>query len=230
MIQSVIQPASRLFASEFNLASEAEGGFKTPFGVFSSKIFIVGTLTEKVFRNNNISALRVSDPTGVFNLNLNWNNKKVMSEAEAIDAPSFVSVFASINFRKFGSRVYTEIIPEVISPSNRKARDTWICDCALSSFQRLEKSADSDLRKDLRSKIIQALTAAKPKEPAKVLSDAEIFEIIESLYEKKGAPIVNVLKKLSEAGMDESSSKAILERMAEDGDLYSPTKETIKVA
>lgn len=230
MIQSSIPSASRIFAAEFNLASEADGGFKTPFGLFSSKIFIVGTLTEKVFRNNNVSALRVSDPTGVFTLNLNWNNKCMMKDVEEIDAPSFVSVFATVNFRKFGSRVYTEIVPEVIRSSNRKARDTWICDCAVSALKRFEKSADSDIRRDLISKIIEALNAAKPKEPAKVLSDSEIFDVIESLYEKKGAPISNVLKRLSELGMDESSSKEILERMMEEGDLYTPTKDTIKVA
>lgn len=223
-------PASCIFAGELMHAAEAETGFTTPFGIFSPKIFLIGTLTEKILRDEKISSLRISDPTGVFSCSMSWQNTPLLKTADEIEAPSFVAVFGTVRFRKYAGRTFLEIVPEVITPSTREARDAWIVSTAESAIPRLENSPPSDLRKEVAGKISAALSSVRPPGPKEEVTNEKILDIISSLSEKKGARILDVIARLSSLGLDEKSAKMRLGMLMEEGECYTPTTEFIKIA
>lgn len=223
-------PASCIFAGELMHAAEAETGFTTPFGIFSPKIFLIGTLTEKILRDEKISSLRISDPTGVFSCSMSWQNIPLLKTADEIEVPSFVAVFGTVRFRKYAGRTFLEIVPETISPSTREARDAWIVSTAESAIPRLENSPPSDLRKEVAGKISAALSSVRPPGPKEEVTNEKILDIISSLSEKKGARILDVIARLSSLGLDEKSAKMRLGMLMEEGECYTPTTEFIKIA
>ncbi|HJJ34659.1 MAG TPA: hypothetical protein O0X79_03220 [Methanocorpusculum sp.] len=223
-------PASCIFAGELMHAAEAEIGFTTPFGIFSPKIFLIGTLTEKILRDEKISSLRISDPTGVFSCSMSWQNIPLLKTADEIEVPSFVAVFGTVRFRKYAGRTFLEIVPETISPSTREARDAWIVSTAESAIPRLENSPPSDLRKEVAGKISAALSSVRPPGPKEEVTNEKILDIISSLSEKKGARILDVIARLSSLGLDEKSAKMRLGMLMEEGECYTPTTEFIKIA
>ena len=223
-------PASCIFAGELMHAAEAEIGFTTPFGIFSPKIFLIGTLTEKILRDEKISSLRISDPTGVFSCSMSWQNIPLLKTADEIEVPSFVAVFGTVRFRKYAGRTFLEIVPETISPSTREARDAWIVSTAESAIPRLENSPPSDLRKEVAGRISAALSSVRPPGPKEEVTNEKILDIISSLSEKKGARILDVIARLSSLGLDEKSAKMRLGMLMEEGECYTPTTEFIKIA
>ncbi len=226
-------PASCIFAGELMHAAEAEIGFTTPFGIFSPKIFLIGTLTEKTRRDDKISSLRISDPTGVFSCSMSWQNSPLLKIADEIEAPSFVAVFGTVRFRKYAGRTFLEIVPETITPSTREARDAWILSTTESTISRLEKSRASDLRKELAGRISAALSSIRPAGQKEEIANETILAIISSLSspsEKKGARILDVLSRLKSLGLDEPSAKMRLGMLMEEGECYTPTTEFIKIA
>ena len=223
-------PASCIFAGELMHAAEAEIGFTTPFGIFSPKIFLIGTLTEKILRDEKISSLRISDPTGVFSCSMSWQNTALLKTTDEIEAPSFVAVFGTVRFRKYAGRTFLEIVPETITPSTREARDAWIVSTAESAIPRLENSPPSDLRKEVAGRISAALSSVRPPGPKEEVTNEKILDIISSLSEKKGARILDVIARLSSLGLDEKSAKMRLGMLMEEGECYTPTTEFIKIA
>ncbi len=223
-------PASCIFAGELMHAAEAEIGFTTPFGIFSPKIFLIGTLTEKILRDEKISSLRISDPTGVFSCSMSWQNIPLLKTADEIEVPSFVAVFGTVRFRKYAGRTFLEIVPETITPSTREARDAWIVSTAESAIPRLENSPPSDLRKEVAGRISAALSSVRPPGPKEEVTNEKILDIISSLSEKKGARILDVIARLSSLGLDEKSAKMRLGMLMEEGECYTPTTEFIKIA
>ncbi|WP_042700929.1 hypothetical protein [Methanocorpusculum bavaricum] len=223
-------PASCIFAGELTHAAEAEIGFTTPFGIFSPKIFLIGTLTEKIQRDGKVSSLRISDPTGVFSCSMSWQNIPLLKTADEIEVPSFVAVFGTVRFRKYAGRTFLEIVPETITPSTREARDAWIVSTAESAIPRLENSPPSDLRKEVAGKISAALSSVRPPGPKEEVTNEKILDIITVLSEKKGARILDVIARLSSLGLDEKSAKMRLGMLMEEGECYTPTTEFIKIA
>jgi RPA family protein len=223
-------PASCIFAGELMHAAEAEIGFTTPFGIFSPKIFLIGTLTEKIQRDGKVSSLRISDPTGVFSCSMSWQNTPLLKTADEIEAPSFVAVFGTVRFRKYAGRTFLEIVPETITPSTREARDAWILSTAESAISRLEKSPASDLRKELAGRINAALSSVRPAGQKEDITNEKILEIISVLSEKKGARILDVISRLKSLGLDDQSAKMRLSMLMEEGECYTPTTEFIKIA
>jgi uncharacterized protein len=223
-------PASRIFAGELIHAVDTGTGFKTQFGIFSPKIYLIGTLTEKILRDGKISSLRISDPTGVFSCSMSWQNTALLKTADELAAPSFVAVFGMVRFRKYAGRTFLEIVPEVITPSTREARDAWIVSTAESAISRLEKSPPSESRKEFAGKISAALASVKPAGPKDEVTNEKILEIISVLSEKKGARILDVISRLQSLGLDEKSAKMRLGILMEEGECYTPTTEFIKIA
>ena len=223
-------PASCIFAAEFMLAQKADAGFTTPFGTFTPKIFLIGTLTEKIYRDNQVSSLRISDPTGVFSCSMNWQNTSLLKTADEISTPSFVAVFGTLRFRKYTGRTFLEIVPETLQPVTRESRNAWILSTAGSSVTRLEKCRSSDLRKELAGKIQTALNSIRPPEPKEEITNEQILEIITSLSEKKGAKIEKVIARLRSLGLDETTAKGRLGLLMEEGECYTPTTDFIKIA
>ncbi len=234
--KSGLLPAACIYAWELALASERPDGFQTPFGTFSPNIYLTGTLTEKTVRNQKISALRVSDPTGVFPVSMNWQNTSLMHQAETLDIPSFIAVFGTVRFRRSAGTILTEIQPELIRTADRTTRDQWLRSAAESALLRLEQLPSSPKRHEFAGLILHALENIKEHQPprspetAPALSDEQLLNIITELSGKKGAMIADVISRAVTLGMTETTAKAALARLMEEGECYTPTTELIKVA
>ena len=109
-----------------NISAASGGGFCTLYGTYSDTIFFVGTLTEKIQRNGQISSLRVSDPTGVLTFSLSPQDTVLLRTADALDVPCFVAITASVRLRAYAGKSYIELSPETLTPADRKTRDAWL--------------------------------------------------------------------------------------------------------
>ena len=218
-----------------NISAASGGGFCTLYGTYSDTIFFVGTLTEKIQRNGQISSLRVSDPTGVLTFSLSPQDTVLLRTADALDVPCFVAITASVRLRTYAGKSYIELSPETLTPADRKTRDAWLCcaaDEALSRITSLSPSAD---RKEFSDVLTDALANVRDESPVPEktqpeVTDEQILAIILELSGKRGAPIFEVVSRLGALGMGESDAKAALARLMEEGECYTPTTELIKVA
>lgn len=218
-----------------NISAASGGGFCTLYGTYSDTIFFVGTLTEKIQRNGQISSLRVSDPTGVLTFSLSSQGTVLLRTADALDVPCFVAITASVRLRTYAGKSYIELSPETLAPVDRKTRDAWLCcaaDGALSRIASLSPSAD---RKELVDVLTDALANVRDESPVPEktqpeVTDEQILAIILELSGKRGAPIFEVVSRLGALGMGEADAKAALARLMEEGECYTPTTELIKVA
>lgn len=218
-----------------NISAASGGGFCTLYGTYSDTIFFVGTLTEKIQRNGQISSLRVSDPTGVLTFSLSPQDTVLLRTADALDVPCFVAITASVRLRAYAGKSYIELSPETLTPADRKTRDAWLCcaaDEALSRITSLSLSAD---RKEFADVLTDALANVRDESPVPEktqpeVTDEQILAIILELSGKRGAPIFEVVSRLGALGMGEADAKAALARLMEEGECYTPTTELIKVA
>ena len=218
-----------------NISAASGGGFCTLYGSYSDTIFFVGTLTEKIQRNGQISSLRVSDPTGVLTFSLSPQDTVLLRTADALDVPCFVAITASVRLRAYAGKSYIELSPETLTPADRKTRDAWLCcaaDEALSRITSLSPSAD---RKEFADVLTGALANVRDESPVPEktqtqVTDEQILAIILELSGKRGAPIFEVVSRLGALGMGEADAKAALARLMEEGECYTPTTELIKVA
>jgi RPA family protein len=221
-----------------NLSAVSGGGFRTPYGTFSDTIFFVGTLTEKILRNNQLSSLRVSDPTGVLTLSLSPQNIALIRAAESLDVPGFVAVTAVVKLRAYAGKTYLELLPEILTPADRKTRDAWLCCAATGALARITALPPSPGRKEFADILANALTNVRdedavpvsaPETPAAV-TDVQLLAVITELSGKKGAPIADVIARAKTLGMTETDCKAALARLMQEGECYTPTTELIKIA
>ena len=218
-----------------NISAASGGGFCTLYGTYSDTIFFVGTLTEKIQRNGQISSRRVSDPTGVLTFSLSPQDTVLLRTADALDVPCFVAITASVRLRAYAGKSYIELSPETLTPADRKTRDAWLCcaaDEALSRITSLSPSAD---RKEFADVLTDALANVRDESPVPEktqpeVTDEQILAIILELSGKRGAPIFEVVSRLGALGMGEADAKAALARLMEEGECYTPTTELIKVA
>ena len=239
-------PASCIFAGELMHAAEAETGFTTPFGIFSPEIFLIGTLAEKILRDDKISSLRIPSARPMAGM---WATTQ-----PAPNQSSTTAIARRTRFRAMSPRVGTKASTAArtsgdacrardaakattpmknssrIAPSTREARDAWIVSTAESAIPRLENSPPSDLRKEVAGKISAALSSVRPPGPKEEVTNEKILDIISSLSEKKGARILDVIARLSSLGLDEKSAKMRLGMLMEEGECYTPTTEFIKIA
>lgn len=234
---SAVPAAALLFAWEFAGASAGQNGeFRTQFGAFSNTIFCIGTLTEKTGPITAMTSLRVSDPTGVFTITLDQQNKTVMNAAETIDIPAFVAISGTVKLRKYATTTRLELIPDTLTLCDRRSRDRWICSAAENAATRLASLPKTPEQAEFVQIILGALDnvrdtpAASAPAAETTVADEEILCIIAELSGKKGAPIADVLARIRTLGLGEPAAKAVLARLMEEGECYTPTTEIIKVA
>ncbi|HJK11594.1 MAG TPA: hypothetical protein O0X33_05930 [Methanocorpusculum sp.] len=218
-----------------NISAASGGGFCTLYGTYSDTIFFVGTLTEKIQRNGQISSLRVSDPTGVLTFSLSPQDTVLLRTADALDVPCFVAITASVRLRAYAGKSYIELSPETLTPADRKTRDAWLCCAADEALSRITSLSPSTDRKEFADVLTDALANVRDESPVPEktqpeVTDEQILAIILELSGKRGAPIFEVVSRLGALGMGEADAKAALARLMEEGECYTPTTELIKVA
>jgi RPA family protein len=221
-----------------NVSVASGGGFRTPYGIFSDVIFFVGTLTEKTLKNDQLSSLRISDPTGVITLSLVPQNTVLIRTAETLDIPSFVAITATVKFRICAGKSHLELHPVILTPVNRKIRDAWLCCVAIRALARITAFPPSSERKKFVDVLRNALTNVKDEnfdpismyENSTTVTDNQLLLIIAELSGKKGATISDVISRVKTLGMSEIDAKNALSRLMEKGECYAPTIELIKIA
>ena len=223
-------PASQLFAWEMARASPIHGDSRrcrTPYGIFSKETAYIGTVIETVSSGEKIVALRMSDPTGICTVHLDPRVNGLYEKAEALDVPSFVYVFGTIQTRSQGAASEAAISAVVISPVSRNARNSWILETAQETAERLLRFEETE---EFRSLLQNAVSAAKPAEKKQAMTDEEVLSLIESCYEGKSAPREKVLDALKERGLTRQQAADIIARLMEEGECYAPKPDIIKIA
>lgn len=218
-----------------NISAASGGGFRTLYGTYSDTIFFVGTLTEKIQRNGQISSLRVSDPTGVLTFSLSPQDTVLLRTVDKLDVPCFVAITASVRLRTYAGKSYIELSPETLVPADRKTRDAWLCCATDEALSRIASLSPSAERKEFADVLTDALANVRDESPVPEktqpeVTDEQILAIILELSGKRGAPIFEVVSRLGALGMGEADAKAALARLMEEGECYTPTTELIKVA
>jgi RPA family protein len=224
--------------TEGNVSAISGGGFQTPYGTFSDAIFFVGTLTEKISKSGRPLSLRVSDPTGVVTFSIVPQKTVLIRAVDALDIPCFVAITAVVRLRVYAEKSHLELRPEILIPVDRRVRDAWLCCAAAGALARITTSPSSLGRKEFVNVLVNALANVRDENPIPIsgseipaaITDVQLLAIITKLSGKKGAPISDVVASAVALGMDEANIKAVLSRLMEEGECYTPTTEFIKIA
>ena len=232
-------PANLLFSWEMarstgkpSAGSPKGPQFSTPFGEFTGFVCLCGTLTDKEKQEGGGLSLRVSDPTGLCIVIVEDRDIRLIQETEALEEPCFIYVLGKLRNSIRNDRpplIYAETVTEI----SRSTRNNWITETANNTIRRLSSSSNEELKKEFSALIAAALeTAQPPKADARVhreYSDEEILEIVQSLYEGKAAGRAKVIKTLTEKGFSRTEAEERILTLMEQGDLYSPRPDILKV-
>jgi len=148
------EPARRVFASELR---ECRYQFKDgedeksptyvllPTGERCNRIFIVGTLTEKLRQGdqNMFYRGRVVDPTGTFFIMAGSYQPEAMQQLAKIETPAFVAVIGkpSVYRKDEASAPMVSVRVESINVVDKDTRDLWVLDTAERTLDRIEAFA-----------------------------------------------------------------------------------------
>jgi len=144
------EPARRIFASELR---ECRFQFKEgedekspafvllPTGERSNRIFLVGTLTEKMRQGdqNIFYRGRVVDPTGTFFIMAGSYQPEAMQQLARIETPAFVAVVGKPNlYQKPDGSFMNSVRVESITVVDKDTRDLWVLDAARHTLDRVD--------------------------------------------------------------------------------------------
>lgn len=148
------EPARRVFASELR---ECRYQFKDgedeksptfvllPTGERCNRVFLVGTLTEKLRQGeqNIFYRGRVVDPTGTFFVMAGSYQPEAMQQLAKIETPAFVAVIGkpSIYRKDEASAPLVSVRIESINVVDKEIRDLWTLDTAARTLDRIEALA-----------------------------------------------------------------------------------------
>lgn len=148
------EPARRVFAGELR---ECRYQFKDgddeksptfvllPTGERCNRIFLVGTLTEKLRQGeqNVFYRGRIVDPTGTFFVMAGSYQPEAMQQLAKIETPAFVAVIGkpSIYRKDEASAPLVSVRIESINVVDKEIRDLWTLDTAARTLDRIETPA-----------------------------------------------------------------------------------------
>jgi len=227
-VPSPYLPAARLFAAELAEAKADEldtRKFKTETGSFGKEIAYIGALIDIIKSGERIVSLRLSDPTGVCTAYLNSKDMELQTQAKDLDVPSFLYIFGTLRVST-QTKLVPEIAVSILKPVTKDTRNSWVLQTAEDTLLRLQNCQNKD---DFKQKIIGVIETAKPKEQPPALTDEDIFELIRSLYEGKSAPRDKVIEALKSHGMTKQQAQETIARLMEEGDIYAPKPDLLKV-
>ena len=147
------EPARRVFAAELR---ECRHQFREgedeksptfvllPTGERSNRIFLVGTLTEKLRQGdqNIFYRGRVVDPTGTFFIMAGSYQPEAMQQLAKVETPAFVAVIGKPNlYQKPDGSYLVSVRVESITVVDKETRDIWTIDTAARTLDRLDQLA-----------------------------------------------------------------------------------------
>jgi RPA family protein len=136
----------RVFAGEFNRStltiqkSDREGPrfVVTPGGAWCNLIYLSGALTE-ISENGDMLRLRISDPTGVFDVVIGGIQTDLSSMARKIPVPSFLTIVGKAQMYQRQGSYTLSVRPESVQIADRSVRDIWVLRTADMTLDRLER-------------------------------------------------------------------------------------------
>lgn len=220
-------PSARLFAYELGMAKSVGTDstcFQTKYGTFSKEVCYIGTLTDMGTSGEIITSLRLSDPTGVCTVLLNHDKTHLQEVAGELDVPSFVYVFGTLRLSA-QAKITPEITASILKTISKDTRNAWILKTAEETLLRISGRSDAN---EFKEKIRSAVDTAKPRDTV-VISDEDVLNLVQSLYEGKGAKKEIVIDALKTRGMTKQQALETIIRLVENGDLYAPKPNILKV-
>ncbi len=165
----VREPAKRVFAAELR---EVKYQFKgdanddksptfvlLPTGERCSRVFIVGTLTERsrVGEQSVMQRARISDPTGIFFVTAGEFQRaameRLMTLEISVDNPAIIAVVGKPNaYETQDGRVLVSVRAETVSIVDQETRYHWIADTARATLDRLDALGTTDDSRDAQAK------------------------------------------------------------------------------
>ena len=147
------EPARRVFAAELR---ECRYQFREgedeksptfvllPTGERSNRIFLVGTLTEKVRQGeqNIFYRGRVVDPTGTFFIMAGSYQPEAMQQLAKVETPAFVAVIGKPSLYQKPDGAFTVTVRvESITVVDKETLDIWALDTAARTLERIDALA-----------------------------------------------------------------------------------------
>jgi hypothetical protein len=113
----------------------------TPTGAKCNRVFLVGTLTEKddIGGDTEYWRGRIVDPTGSILIYAGQYQPEAASALANIEAPAFVSVVGKPKlYQTEDGNIIISVRVEAIHKVEKAARDRWILEAALRTYERLQ--------------------------------------------------------------------------------------------
>lgn len=165
----VREPAKRVFAAELREVKHQFKGDVTddksptfvllPTGERCSRVFIVGTLTERsrVGEQSVMQRARISDPTGIFFVTAGEFQRaameRLMTLEISVDNPAIIAVVGKPNtYETQDGRVLVSVRAETVSIVDQETRYHWIADTARATLDRLDALGTTEDSRDAQAK------------------------------------------------------------------------------
>lgn len=251
-----MEPAERVFAQDFSAARHtADAGdgrngsyVVTPGAAWCRRLFIVGALTEKR-GSGDVMQARLADPTGAFQVSVDWQSPDAVEILGYIEPPAFVAVTGRAMLTGTGERACATVEAEAIGVVNRTVRDLWVLSAAGATLDRLEAlrdggderieaarrlygTTDEDIR-GMAAMVRTALATVRPDiavgEIAPLVArDLQLFAL-EGEGGARGIGFEDAVAAGVRSGLSAREARAALEELLAAGECYQPASGMIKL-
>jgi len=251
-----MEPVERVFAQDFSAArhtadsGDGRGGSYgvTPGAAWCRRLFIVGALTEKR-GSGDVMQARLADPTGAFQVSVDWQSPDAVETLGYIEPPAFVAVTGRATLTGTGERACATVEAEALSVVNRTARDLWMLSTAGATLDRLEAlldgrderasaarrlygTTDEDIR-GMAAMVRTALATVRPDiavgEIAPLAARDLLLDALEGEGGARGVEFEDAVAAGVRAGLSARDARAALEELLAAGECYQPASGMIKL-
>jgi RPA family protein len=255
-----MEGAVRVFAGEFNrstltIQKSDSGGPRyvvTPGGAWCNLIYLSGALTE-ISENGGMLRLRISDPTGVFEVVIGDMQPELLRNAKKLPVPSFVTIVgkAQMYQREGSSRL--SVRPESLQIADRGVRDIWVLRTADMTLDRLGRltaamrgqTADPPFQRvvehyhvtpgtiqefvEMVESALSTIQASGSPVPTPPNPDELILSVIKEHQGIRGITIEEVITLAGLAGVRADTARDVIMDLIRRDECYQPQKGIIKL-
>jgi len=154
--------AKRAFVAEIlqtkHTEKEGSGQFDPvkaflPSGVKTSRVVVVGTVTDVDTINDNIYKLRLTDTSEAMTISVGEWSDQPFQKAMSLEAPVRVCVVGKVRTDESDDEdddtVYTNLNPEALAVVDRPTQQRWLMETAEATLDRLEAEPDPEVEETL---------------------------------------------------------------------------------
>ncbi|MDD3858367.1 MAG: hypothetical protein PHP43_10020, partial [Methanoculleus sp.] len=189
------------------------------------------------------------DPTGVFQVSVDWQSPDAVETLGYVEPPAFVAVTGRATLTGTGQRACATVEAEALSVVNRTARDLWVLSTAGVTLDRLEALldgrderaaaarrlygiTDEDIR-GMAGMVRTALATVRPDISVGEISplvarDLQLFAL-EGEGDARGVGLEDAVAAGVRAGLSAREARAALEELLAAGECYQPASGMIKL-